>query len=169
MHYLIDPFKKYACFSGRATRKQYWLFVLWLLGLEILIVIADVLFGGSSSGPDESIPVALFRLLTFIPSLAIAVRRCHDADYRGWWLLVPIMNLVLMFLPSTEGRNRFGVPVDDEINDFTLEDIDSAVMATVATEPVNKDTTGDGPVICSNCDEQSSASAIWCHKCGHRL
>ena len=110
MHYLIDPYRNYFNFSGRATRPQYWLFVLFTIIIGVVASFIDYLVLGQT-------PVfyGLFVLLTIIPQFALAVRRLHDTDKSGWWLLIALLPflgviilLVFTLLPSTPGRNRFG-------------------------------------------------------------
>lgn len=99
---------KYATFTGRATRSEYWWFYLFQFLIGIGAIILDTIVG---SGDSES-SVGFFYLIWFfgllLPGLAVTVRRYHDCDFRGWWILVPVMNLVLLFLKGTEGENRFG-------------------------------------------------------------
>lgn len=101
--------KNYVNFSGRATRKQYWLFVLFNI-----IVFAVLAFVLSFLGNTGNVLYYLCCLAVFLPSLAIDVRRLHDINFSGWWMLLTILPflgglilLVLMLLPSTQGANRF--------------------------------------------------------------
>jgi uncharacterized membrane protein YhaH (DUF805 family) len=94
--------QKYADFNGRATRPEYWWFVLFNFVLGLVLFWAPIL----------SIIVSLALLL---PSVAVAIRRLHDIDKSGWWLLlvfVPLIGLIALIIffcqRGTEGRNRFG-------------------------------------------------------------
>lgn len=98
-------FAKYADFTGRATRPEYWWFVLFMfLGGAILRIIF--------------LPLALiFDLAIFLPHLAVGARRLHDTDRSGWWLLiglVPVIGwivlIVFLCLESDAAANRFGAP-----------------------------------------------------------
>lgn len=108
--YYLDVLKKqYINFSGRATRKHYWMFVLFNI-----IVFAVLAFVLSFLGNTGNVLYYLCNLAVLLPSLAIAVRRLHDIDFSGWWLLlvcIPFLGslivLVLLLLPSTQGANRF--------------------------------------------------------------
>jgi uncharacterized membrane protein YhaH (DUF805 family) len=106
--------RHYADFSGRASRSEYWLFALaFLIIYAICFAIDFSVFGIGQSG----IPLltVLAYLLHFIPGLAVLVRRLHDIDRSGWWMLislVPVIGgiwlLVLLCSEGTYGPNRFG-------------------------------------------------------------
>lgn len=97
-------FSKYATFSGRASRSEYWWWMLFTLIPNFCAGFIDGLIWGQSS--VFSILVSLALLL---PGLSVAVRRCHDTNHSGWWLLCPLYNLVLMLIPSDEGGNEYGI------------------------------------------------------------
>lgn len=112
MNAYIDGMRRYLTFSGRSTRSQYWLFSLTVIVLGIIAIVADAAVLGSSKPAGFT---ALVYVVHLIPSLAVTVRRLHDADKSGWLvllLLVPLVNLVcyVVFgcLASTPGANRFG-------------------------------------------------------------
>ena len=114
-------FSKYATFSGRAARPEYWWWVLFATVVSLLTnmidayVIASALGlppFGEGSGQPLSLIVGLGLLL---PGLAVTVRRLHDIDRSGWWVLIvfiPVIGLLVliywMVQPGTEGENRFG-------------------------------------------------------------
>jgi uncharacterized membrane protein YhaH (DUF805 family) len=101
MNYYLDVLKKYAVFQGRARRKEYWMFVLFSIIVSIVIgIIGGVL--------HTAILGMLYNLAIFVPSIAVGVRRMHDTDHSGWWLLLPIVNLVFACTDGTPGPNRFG-------------------------------------------------------------
>jgi uncharacterized membrane protein YhaH (DUF805 family) len=112
MHYYTDAFKKYAEFSGRATRTQYWMFVLWNLVVSIVIgILAPLIFSENIA----NIIGYLYLLAVIIPSLAILARRLHDIDRSGWWILigfVPLIGAIVLIifavLDSTPGTNSYG-------------------------------------------------------------
>lgn len=114
MNYFVECLKKYATFSGRARRKEYWLF---LLGYVIIYFVAAILDGMMSGNKPNAMPivstVAAFAL--FLPWLAVTVRRLHDTDRSGWWILIGFIpfigSLVLLVfgcMEGTKGDNRFG-------------------------------------------------------------
>lgn len=125
MEWMILPYRRYAEFSGRSRRKEYWLFALFQLLVSMVI---GAVFGQSSYMTGEGMMAAgtlvrgpggvvqnLFVLVSFIPGLAVTVRRLHDQDRSGWLLLLvflPILGwfalFVFMCLEGTRGTNRFG-------------------------------------------------------------
>lgn len=88
--------QKYAIFTGRATRSEYWFFYLFY---SILLVITSF----TSSQVPSDIVVAGF----ICPMIAVGIRRMHDTGKSGWFLLVPIYSLVLLCMPSGED-NQYG-------------------------------------------------------------
>jgi len=125
MEWMLLPYRRYFEFRGRSRRKEYWLFVLFQLLVSLVIA---ALFGNpgyervgmflgvsSTLSTTGAILQNLFALASFIPSLAVAVRRLHDQDRSGWLLLlvlIPFLGwfalIVLMCLDGTRGPNRFG-------------------------------------------------------------
>lgn len=110
MNWYLEVLKKYAVFNGRARRKEYWMFFLFnfIIGFVLGIV------GGGNLG-SLGIILMLFKLAVLIPSIAVSVRRLHDTERSGWWLLigfVPIIGaivlLVFMVQDSQSGQNQYG-------------------------------------------------------------
>jgi uncharacterized membrane protein YhaH (DUF805 family) len=83
--------------QGVATRRQFWYFVLfnWLAGLGASII--DIFIPGNMLGDVVTI-------LLFIPGVTVTIRRMHDTDHAGWWMLVPIVNLIFLLTPSKPSR-----------------------------------------------------------------
>ncbi|NIF19295.1 DUF805 domain-containing protein [Pantoea sp. Cy-639] len=98
----LEVLKKYAVFKGRARRKEYWMFVLINLLITIAIGYIDNILG------TTPLLGLVYNLAILLPSIAVAVRRLHDNNHRGWWLLVPIVGLVFLIQDGTPGNNRFG-------------------------------------------------------------
>lgn len=87
---------KYADFNGRASRSEFWWWILFFyLGYFIIIVFLGRV-------------VYLWEIGLFIPGLTVAVRRMHDSNHSGWWVICPIANIVFTFLPPVD-PNRYGV------------------------------------------------------------
>ena len=90
IEWAVLPIKKYATFSGRAPRAEYWWFYLGTIVVQIPLSIADNAFGTSS-------PLStLFSLATFLPWLAVTIRRLHDTNRSGWWLLALFLPLIVV-------------------------------------------------------------------------
>jgi uncharacterized membrane protein YhaH (DUF805 family) len=161
MGYMFLPLRRYADFSGRSRRLEFWLWALfnmivfWVvmaaLGIAFFSAMADLahraasgefanyvppdgttsyveLNGEKFAVPPETLAVAmtsaigipmallgLYSLAVFIPNLAVAVRRMHDQDKSGWWILIGLVPfiggiwlLILYLIDGTRGPNRFG-------------------------------------------------------------
>lgn len=113
MHWYLDVLKKYAVFSGRARRMEYWMFALINFVITIVLAIIDGMVG--LGGESYGVLSGLYTLAVLIPSLAVSVRRLHDTGRSGWWLLIaliPILGglvlLVFMVLDSEAGPNQYG-------------------------------------------------------------
>ena len=142
MEWMLMPLRRYAEFSGRSRRKEFWMFALLVVIMEV-VCFALILGGGFSlaslSDPTATpaapgpvfwlgaIILGLFGLAIIVPSIAVTIRRLHDRDMSGWWYLgmivgslIPLVGfiaviafLVIMCLPGTPGPNRFGAdPLD---------------------------------------------------------
>ena len=116
MHWFVLCLKKYAVFSGRARRAEYWYFSLFCLIFSVgLSVIEIVAFGVDSMDPGQMALSAIFGLAVAIPSLAVSVRRLHDIDKSGWWFLlhfVVLVGTIILLIwackSGTIGPNGFG-------------------------------------------------------------
>ena len=110
-------FNKYATFSGRASRSEYWFFVLFAILGSIVTLIIDVNILGYSLESEYTPINSIFSLILFIPSIAVACRRLHDVNQSGWWQLLWITiigGILLIIWYATEGenkKNRFGPPI----------------------------------------------------------
>ena len=94
MNYYLDVLKKYAVFSGRARRKEYWLFVLFNAIFAILLTVVDVMVGTYDPETQSGVISSIYSLAVFLPSLAVTVRRLHDTDRSGWWVMLPTGTLI---------------------------------------------------------------------------
>ncbi|MEC3950428.1 DUF805 domain-containing protein [Sphingobium sp. HWE2-09] len=121
MDYMLLPLRRYADFSGRSRRKEYWMFFLAYMLVAAAIGIVGVALHGFGDGQPSGgaslymILLGLLVLVLIVPSLAVQVRRFHDQDKSGWFVLlnfIPyvggIIVLVFMCLEGTRGENRFG-------------------------------------------------------------
>lgn len=107
--YYTLAFKKFAQFTGRSRRKEFWWFVLFnFIVLIIAAGIDQVILGG------RPILYGLYALASLVPNLALTVRRLHDTSRSGWWILislVPLIGLVLIYFlasDSSPGENKWG-------------------------------------------------------------
>jgi uncharacterized membrane protein YhaH (DUF805 family) len=114
---IASCFKKYATFSGRASRSEYWYWVLFLfLGRVVTLLLDAVIFHAPVNAPPGSqLFNGIFSLVILLPTFAVAVRRLHDVDRSGWWLLtyLTIIGIIYPLLvwkctKGTHGPNRFG-------------------------------------------------------------
>jgi uncharacterized membrane protein YhaH (DUF805 family) len=109
------PLKKYADFSGRAPRAEYWWFyLLVIIGYVVTSILDSILGLGQMVGPYGVI-MCLFALAMLVPSIAAGVRRLHDTDRSGWWLLiglVPLVGAIVLIVffvtQGTNGPNQYG-------------------------------------------------------------
>ena len=115
MNYYLEVLKKYAVFSGRARRKEYWMFFLFNLIITIVLAIIDNLIGTFSPQSGVGLLEGLYSLAVLLPSIAVTVRRLHDTGRSGWWILIgliPIIGgivlLIFMVLDSQPGENKYG-------------------------------------------------------------
>jgi len=119
MRSMLLPFHRYAQFSGRSTRREYWMYTLLLVlcntALYSFAIVGALMESGAVAMIGSAL-LAVFGLASFVPSVAVTVRRLHDIDKSGWFvllMLVPLANIVVLvftLLPSTPGPNRFGAP-----------------------------------------------------------
>lgn len=112
MQYYLLALRKYADFSGRSRRKEYWMFVLFNLIFSIVLTIIDKLVFNSG---DFGILSGIYTLGIIIPSIAIGVRRLHDIGKSGWMLLIVLIPLIgalwllyLYVLEGNSGENAYG-------------------------------------------------------------
>jgi uncharacterized membrane protein YhaH (DUF805 family) len=113
--FLIAVKQKYADFSGRARRSEYWYFLLFYMLILIALSVVDVVMGWFSTDAGVGVLSGIYTLALLIPSLSVSVRRLHDTDRSGWWLLIGLLPLIggivlLVFFvqDSQAGANRFG-------------------------------------------------------------
>jgi uncharacterized membrane protein YhaH (DUF805 family) len=115
------PYRRYAQFGGRAQRMEFWMFNLFTTVANLAL---DLALGGDfavvwglrpTAAPIAGIVGGLFALASFVPSLAVTVRRLHDTDRSRWWLLlalVPVLGwialLIFLCMDGMPGPNRFG-------------------------------------------------------------
>lgn len=102
---------KYATFSGRATRSEYWWFFLFTVLAQVVATFVDSSIGNSG------LVAGIVGLALLLPTIAVTARRFHDIDKAGWWMLIPllpvigfILYIIWMCTKGSLGENRFGPP-----------------------------------------------------------
>jgi uncharacterized membrane protein YhaH (DUF805 family) len=94
-------FKKYATFTGRASKSEYWYFYLFYIIAYVAGMILD-------SSVGSQVIQFLFIAPLWMPQIAVGVRRMHDVGRSGWFLLIPVYNIVLLCSASEPGTNKYG-------------------------------------------------------------
>ena len=115
MDWYLEVLRKYAVFSGRARRKEYWVFTLFNLLAMLVLSFIDGMIGMYSIEAGVGVLSGIYALGILIPSLAVTVRRLHDTSRTGWWILlafIPLIGalvlLIFTVLDSTPGSNQYG-------------------------------------------------------------
>jgi uncharacterized membrane protein YhaH (DUF805 family) len=118
-----NNFSKYATFSGRAPRSEFWWWALFTFIANLILGGIDIaVFGTATFGPGSfeahtnfSPLAGIFSLVVLLPSISVAVRRLHDTDRSGWWwwlALIPLVGIIILIVwwatVGTRGPNRFG-------------------------------------------------------------
>ncbi len=115
MNWYIEVLKKYAVFNGRARRKEYWYFYLFYMLIYIALIIIDVVAGVFSAEAEIGLLSGIYTIALLIPGIAVGVRRLHDTNRSGWWLLIgliPIIGAILLIVflasDSKPEENQYG-------------------------------------------------------------
>jgi len=115
MHWYFKVFREYFNFSGRARRKEYWMFALFNMLAALLFLFLDYIVIGTMGFGDISPFYLLYLVISLIPGIAVSVRRLHDIGKSGWWTLIGLIPLIgtiiLIVFFCTEGNvgiNEFG-------------------------------------------------------------
>jgi len=101
MNYYVKVLQNYFNFNGRARRSEFWYFTLF----NVIISFVLGLVGGFTG---LSIISTIYSLAVLAPSIAVAVRRMHDVGKSGWFVLIPIYNLILAVTEGNKGTNEYG-------------------------------------------------------------
>ncbi len=115
MNWYVEALRKYADFSGRACRREYWFFLLFNVLIAAGLSLVDSVLGMADPLRGVGLLSGLYSLGVLLPSLAVGVRRLHDIGRTGWWLLIGLVPLIgsvvlLIFavLDSQVGANEYG-------------------------------------------------------------
>lgn len=143
MNYYLEALRKFGVFSGRASRKEYWYFFLINTLIYFVLTIID----------DSDLLVGIFYLATIVPHISVGVRRMHDVNKSGWFLVIPFYNLILAIRKGTEGDNKYG----------------SNSVNITHSEAVNKDKSPTSSKYCSNCGKAIEGDSRFCVHCGNKI
>lgn len=105
MKWYIKVLTNYATFTGRARRKEYWMFTLFNTIISIILSLIDIFVLERPEGLNIG---NLYSIIMLLPSLGVAVRRMHDVNKSGWYILIPIYNLILCVTEGDSGDNEYG-------------------------------------------------------------
>ena len=104
---VVHVFENFSNINGRASRSEYWWWYLFTCLVRFGLVTLRILI-------DNQTAVALFILpitiLMLIPDICVSIRRNHDSGHSGWWIICPVVNIVMLFLPSDPEKNEYGYP-----------------------------------------------------------
>ncbi|MDR2952115.1 MAG: DUF805 domain-containing protein [Treponema sp.] len=167
----IAVIKKYKVYEGRASVREFWLFVLaqiiigLALGILTRIPILGYLFWLISS---------LFGIATIIPSIMVGIRRLHDRDKRGWFLLLMLIPLVggiilLVFcaMEGTPGENKYGPVPEDALPISGV--LNSGSQPGHTAHAASSASVEGKPVFCGSCGAKNERGAKFCGSCGEKM
>ncbi|MDD4844695.1 MAG: DUF805 domain-containing protein [Anaerotignum sp.] len=116
MNSYIAVIKKYAVFTGRESRKNFWYFALFNFIIGIVLSILDAIFG------THDLLLAIYSLAIILPGIGVSIRRLHDINKSGWWYFIPLLPIaggiwlfILLATAGTPGENKYGEPVINEL------------------------------------------------------
>ena len=114
MHWYTDVIRRYTDFDGRADRPEFWWFALINLIVSVGIWVAGIALFGLATG---ELLAVVYGLATLLPVLGVAIRRLHDTNKSGWFLLlalIPIVGFIVLIVflatPGEPGPNNYGLP-----------------------------------------------------------
>ena len=114
MNWYLKALKKYAVFSGRAQRAEFWYFILFSIIVSILLTVVDIMLGLYNPKSGMGVLSGIYALAILIPSIAVGTRRLHDIGKSGWWqfiALIPILGaivLIVWFAIDSKEDNKYG-------------------------------------------------------------
>ena len=170
MNWYLDALKKYAVFDGRARRQEYWMFVLFNIIISIVLGILEAIV------PVLRFLVILYGLALIVPSLAVAVRRLHDTNRSGWWVLIsliPIIGAILLLvwlvMDSQPGENKYGPNPKFGYPPPTGYQPPSGYPPAVGYQPPTGNQPPNPISYCPNCGAKTTSGEGFCANCGTKL
>ena len=116
MNYFLDALKNYATFSGRATRQQYWMYILFYIVFYFIAVMLDINLGQFDKEKMTGFISTFYTFGLLLPTVAILARRLHDIGRSSWWILlilIPVIGslviLIMTLMDSQKNENKYGV------------------------------------------------------------
>ena len=119
MNWYLKVLKQYTDFDGRARRKEYWMFTLF----SSLISYGLQGIGIALESGVFAMIAGVYGLAVLVPTIAVAIRRMHDVGKSGWYILIPIYNLILACTDSVDGPNEYGDNPKGLGNDKSIDQI----------------------------------------------
>ncbi len=115
MNWYLEALRKFTDFNGRASRQEYWYFVLFNILISLGLGLVDRVTGSFDPMSGVGLLGGLYGLVILLPGLAVSIRRLHDTDRSGWWVLLPLIPIIggliflyFLVLDSSQGRNAYG-------------------------------------------------------------
>jgi len=115
LNWYLEVLKKYTVFGGRAGRPEYWYFVLFNLAVSLVLGFLDGFLGTFSNSARIGLLGGLYSLAVLCPTIGLGMRRLHDINRSGWWLLIgfiPIVGWIVLIVwaatGSDPGQNQYG-------------------------------------------------------------
>ena len=138
MNWYLEVLKKYAEFGGRARRKEYWYFTLFNFLAFFVLTFIDGVIGSFNSEVGIGLLAGVYSLAILTPAIAVSVRRLHDTNRSGWWLLIeliPVIGAIVLFIfmvqDSQQGDNQYGLNPKPDNEGSSNQAVVVAVVAIV--------------------------------------
>lgn len=120
MNWYLEVLKKYAVFSGRARRKEYWMFFLFYM----IFYFVFSFLGGLLGTVGVAIMI-IYYLATLVPFFAVTARRMHDVGKSGWYMFIPIYSFILAVTEGDKGENKYGGDPKSQEPEMDTETLDA--------------------------------------------
>jgi len=193
MRYYLKAFKNYAVSGGRASRKEYWFFVLFHFLIIYILAFADGFLGMYDIVGDDTVYGLLsgfYILISMVPMICLQIRRLHDVGERGAWCLasvVPLLCLYLFYLNVKSGDpmiNKYGPPTQNDHDQFVPINRNNSLEETAKIEEIAERNEEEQPLTLQHRSKvvvkkaikqketevaQSPSEVQYCRKCGTKL